>query len=203
MTDSCTLVMARLPDYVEGLMSADREWRISRHLAACTSCRRRVKTQRRLMKALGEMPRVRVPVDFRSSVMRRVVEAPLPVLVPPHRSHLKLVHLLIWTLAAVASGALGAGVRILARGHWNLPSLLDPVLLIERIGGLGRLALTLMLEVFSRSQLPSLMPSLHIPFASAGLAALITALIAVGLAAGALGLGVLATARSFLQIGRQ
>lgn len=183
------------PEYAEGELPPLDSGRVSSHLEKCGACALRVKRHREILAALDRLPQVIPPECFRASVMSRVIAAPLPL--PSRRPrHLHLVKALFWaTLACAGGSAAGAGACLWGRDFVGGAPLLDPSFYADWVGNLGRLAFSFLLDIATRAELPGVLSSPHNPFAWGGL---LSVLLLSGLAAGAVGLGVLATARVLL-----
>lgn len=193
--ESCARVIGMFPEYAEGELPPLDSGRVSSHLEKCGACALRVKRHREILAALDRLPQVIPPDCFRASVMSRVIAAPLPL--PSRRPrHLHLVKALFWaTLACAGGSAAGAGACLWGRDFVGGAPLLDPSFYADWVGNLGRLAFSFLLDIATRAELPGVLSSPHNPFAWGGL---LSVLLLSGLAAGAVGLGVLATARVLL-----
>ena len=183
------------PEYAEGELPPLESGRVSSHLEKCGACALRVKRHRDILAALDRLPRVVPPGGFRASVMDRVNAAPLRP--SSHRPrHLVLVKALFWaTLASAGGSAAGAGACLWGRDFSRGTRLLDPSFYADWVGNLGHLAFSLLLDIATRAEIPGVLSSPRNLFAWGGL---LSALLLSGLAAGAVGLGVLATARVLL-----
>jgi hypothetical protein len=193
--ESCARVIGMFPEYAEGELPPLDSGRVSSHLEKCGACALRVKHHRNVLAALDRLPQVISPDSFRASVMSRVIAAPLRL--PSRRPrHLHLVKALFWvTLACAGGAAAGAGACLWGRDFAGRTGLLDPSFYADWVGSLGRLAFSLLLDIATRAEVPGVLSSPHSPFAWGGF---LSALLLSGLAAGAVGLGVLATARVLL-----
>jgi hypothetical protein len=127
--------------------------------------------------------------------MSRVLAASPPARADRPR-HLRLVKALFWTALAGAGGSTaGTAVLLWGRDVAGRTALFDPNFFVEWIGSFSRFALSLLLEIATRSEVPGpLLPS-HTALVSGGF---LTALLLAALAAGALGVGFLATVRALL-----
>ena len=193
--ESCARVMPLVPQYAEGELSTPEASRVASHLECCGSCMVRVRRHRELLTALDRLPQVVPPSSFRSAVMSRVRAA-----APPARAnrprHLRLVKALFWTSLAGAGGsASGTAVLLWGRDVAGRTALFDPNFFVEWIGSFGRFALSLLLEIATRSEVPGPLLTSHTALISGSF---LTALFLAALAAGALGVGFLATVRALL-----
>jgi anti-sigma factor RsiW len=195
MMESCARVIGMFPEYAEGELSPPESGRVSSHLEKCGACALRVKRHKDIVEALDRLPQVVPPDCFRTSVMSRVIAAPLRR--PARRPcHLRLVKALFWlTLAGAGGSAAGAGACLWGRDFAGRTHLLDPSFYADWAGSLGRFAFSLLLDIATRAGAPGVFSAPHNPFAWGGL---LSALLLSGLVAGAVGLGVLATARVLL-----
>ncbi len=154
--ESCARVTGLLPEFVEGEMTLSDSGRVGNHLHACGACRRRAEGHRRTLEALDSLPQVVPPSELRLQVMRQVRRSPLAVgrkRVP----HLRLVKaFFLAAFVAMASLTSGAGALFLARASLGRTSLADPTLLTEWLIALGQLAFSLVLNVATRAEIPSL-----------------------------------------------
>jgi len=193
--ESCARVIAMFPEYAEGELPPHESGRVSSHLERCGACALRVERHRNVLAALDRLPQVVPPDCFRASVMNRVNAAPLRLSTSrPH--HLRLVKAVFWTALACAGGGAGlARACFRGRDFMGKTALLDPSLFADRFENLGRTAFSFLLEIATRTAVPGVLPFPHNPFAWGGL---LSALVLSGLVAGAVGLGVLATARVLL-----
>ena len=194
--ESCARLMGLFPEYAEGELSNQESGRVSAHIGECASCQLRVKRHREILTALDRLPQVVPPDDFRGSVMIRVAGDPLPG--PAfRRSHLRLVKAVAWIALAGVAGAAGKmGEALIGRDFPGVTGpLLDPALFADQLQNMGRLAFSLLMEIATRAQVPGFFLAPHNPFAWGGLLSL---LLLSGLAAAAVGVGVVATARVLL-----
>jgi len=193
--ESCARVIGMFQDYVEGELPPGDRGRVAGHLEGCEFCRKRVHADRCLFQVLDRLPQIVPPAHFRSSVMTRVLSSPLPVSSKRGR-HLRLVRALFWvTLAAATGSAGGAGAFLLAQNAWTRTGVLDPALFADWVGALGRVAFSFLLDMATRSQIPTFLPSPRTPLGWGGITA---TLLFLGCAAGVAGVGILATARALL-----
>ena len=193
--ESCARVISMFPEYAEGELPPVESGRVSSHLEKCGACTLRVERQRTLLAALETLPQVVPPGSLRDSVMARVMAAPLRV--PSRRPrHLRLVRTVFYAALACAAGSAGlAGALLRGRDFAGKGLLLDPSLYADWAESLGRIAFSFLMDIATRAALPGVLPAAHSPIAWGGL---VSVLILTGLAAGAVGLGVLATARVLL-----
>lgn len=70
----CVRVKELVSDYVDGLVSPRVREEISEHLAACPACAREVETTTRMLSAVSELGRRRVPADLWPAVQARIEE---------------------------------------------------------------------------------------------------------------------------------
>ena len=193
--ESCARVISMFPEYADGELPPTESGRVSSHLERCGACARRVERQRNVIAALEALPQVVPPGTFRDSVMARVMAAPLRA-PSPRPQHLRLVRTVLYAALAFAAGSAGiAGAFLRGRDLAGTGRLLDPSLYAEWAESLGRVAFSFLLDIATRAALPGALPAPHSPVAWGGL---VSVLIFTGLAAGAVGLGVLATARVLL-----
>jgi predicted anti-sigma-YlaC factor YlaD len=193
--ESCAKVIEWFPEYAEGELPPLESGRVSSHLDECGSCAKRVERHREMLKALDRLPQIIPPALFLDSVMSRVTAAPLAGRAS-RRHHLRLVKAMLWLSMAGVGGALGAASAwLLGRDFAARTGLLEPSVYVDRIESVGRLAFSFLLEIATRAEIPGLFLSPHNPFAWGGL---LTTLLLSGLAAAAVGVGVLATARALL-----
>ena len=193
--ESCARVIAMFPGYAEGELPPRDSGRVSAHLEGCGACAARVRRHQDLLAALDGLPQVVPPDGFRASVMNRVMAAPLRASHPRPR-HLRLVKAVFWAVLACAAGSAGlAGACLRCRGFMGKIAFLDPSLCTERVEGAGRAAFSFLVGITTRAAVPGALPSPHSSFAWGGF---LSALVLSALIAGALGLGVLATARVLL-----
>jgi len=191
--ESCATLIGVLQEYAEGETSPEASLHVLGHLHACAACRRRVAAHKDLFRMLDDLPRVALPPDFRFSVMTRVLEAPLPS-EGLGRRHLRRIPAFIGFAAAAASvGAGTAGAYFVSRYRWGGWSIMDPETSARWITGLGRIAYSFLLDVVTRTTVPALLPSTHGP---SGWGLGVVAFVLAACAVGALGLGILATARA-------
>ncbi len=193
--ESCARVIRLFPEYAEGdLAPLDRD-RVALHLRQCGPCTLRVKRHREFLSALEQLPQVVPPDHFHESIMAQVAADPLP---RPHSrgSHLRLIKGAFWVSLAWTSGAAGvAGARLLRNGFAGRIQPLDPSVYAEWIESLGRFVFSFLLEITTRARVAGVLSSPHGLFAWGGL---LSTLLATVLAAGMVGLGLLATARVLL-----
>ena len=194
--ESCGSFIGVLQAYSEAEMAPELARRVSSHLDACHACRRRVTIYQELFGALEWIPQIAPPSEFRASVMSRVLADPLPLPASPSRAHLRLVHAILWTFFASGIAAGGAGATFLSRSTWGGWGLLDPGALAQALLSLSRGAFFLLLDVATRGEMPALLPSPHNPFDWGIVPAALAAILG---AAAAVGLGILATARTVLR----
>jgi Putative zinc-finger len=194
--ESCARLLELFPEYAEGELSPQESGRVSIHIGECASCQLRVRRHRDLLTALHSLPQVVPPDHFRQSTMSRVAEAPLPGRAF-RRGHLRLVKAVIWFgLAGAAGGAGRLGAILFGRDFPGRAGLLpDPSFLADQLQNMGRLALSLLMEIATRTQVPGFFLAPHNLFTWGGLLSL---LLLSGLAAAAVGVGVFATARVLL-----
>ncbi len=193
--ESCARVIRLFPEYAEGeLAPLDRE-RVAVHIRHCGPCTLRVRRHREILSALEQLPQVVPPDHFRESIMAQVIADPLPRS-HSRRSHLRLVRGIFWAAVAWTSGAAGLGLaRLLGKGFAGRIQLLDPSVYAEWIESLGRFVFSLLQEITTRSRVAGTLVAPHGLFAWGGL---LPTLLATALAAGMVGLGLLATARVLL-----
>jgi hypothetical protein len=193
--ESCARVIDLFPEFAEGELPPLEAGRVSVHLTHCAPCSHRVERHREILSALEGLPQVIPPDLFLDSVMARVAAAPLPV-PAARRSHLRLVRTVVWICMAAAAGASTAGgACLLGRDFAARTGLLEPSFYLDQAQGVGKLAYSLLLAIATRAELPGLFFSPHSLFALGGI---LSTLLVSGLAAAALGVGVLATARALL-----
>jgi hypothetical protein len=193
--ESCARVIDLFPDYAEGELPPLEAGRVANHLQECSPCCLRVERHREILSALDRLPQVIPPDHFRRALMALVAASPLP---PPvaRRSHLRLVKVVAWIgLAGAASAAGTTGAWLLGRSFAARPGLLEPSFYLDQIQEVGKLAYSLLLAIATRAELPGLFLAPHNLFAWGGV---LTTLLLSGLAAAAVGVGVLATARVLL-----
>jgi anti-sigma factor RsiW len=193
--ESCARVMPLVPQYAEGELSTPEASRVASHLECCGPCMVRVRLHRELLSALDRLPQVIPPSSFRATVMSRVLAAAPPARAARPR-HLRLVKALFWTSLAGAGGsATGTAVLFLGRDVAGRTALFDPNFFVEWLGSFSRFALSLLLEIATRSEIPGPWLPSHTALISGSF---LTALSLAALAAGALGVGFFATLRALL-----
>jgi anti-sigma factor RsiW len=193
--ESCDRLVPLLPDFAEGEATPLVYLRVAAHLDRCGACRRRVEEHRGLIEQLEELPRVVPPPDFRAGVMARIAasrategERPL--------SRSRWIHVLVGAAALATAAGGGTGAAALSRSPWTVFSIVEPETLLAALESAGRIALSLLLEVVTSSQLPSIPTTPHL---LAGWGAFLAGVAFLGLGAGAIGLGIAATARALLR----
>ena len=190
--ESCARVTGLLPEFVEGETTHSDSGRVGDHLRVCGACRRRAEGHRRTLEALESLPQVVPPSELRLQVMRQVRRSPLAVgrkTVP----HLRLVKAFFWAaFVAMASLTSGAGALFVARASLGRTSLADPTLLPEWLIALGQLAFSLVLNVATRAEIPSLFST---PRGLASWGGSSGWIIVLGATCVAMAFGILATAR--------
>ena len=68
----CRKISLLLEPYADGRLEPRRMAEVSRHLASCGECARRLASVRRLAEALGSEPAISAPAGFGAKVMREV-----------------------------------------------------------------------------------------------------------------------------------
>jgi hypothetical protein len=66
------LSLARLYDYLEGLLDEQEGREVGRHLLACGRCRQVMEDRRRMLEASRSLPSLELPADFTAKVMEAV-----------------------------------------------------------------------------------------------------------------------------------
>jgi hypothetical protein len=102
------LTMARLYDYLEGLLEEQEKKKVDRHLRACSRCRQVAEDRRRMLEAFRTLPSLKLPADFTG----RVMEAAFPRKRPQPRW--------LWGLAAGLASLLlfSALLAVLSARSW-------------------------------------------------------------------------------------
>jgi hypothetical protein len=148
-----------------------------------------------IVAALDHLPQVATPDHLRESVMARIAADPLPS--PAfRRSQLRLVRTLFWIILGGIGGATGfAGARLLGREFAQRTVFLDPSFYGEWVENAGRVAFSFLVEIATRAQITGALSS---PRGALAWGGAVSSLLFAGLVAGAVGVGLLATARLLL-----
>ncbi len=72
MNSECITVLESAAGYADGSLKKTESDRVTRHLAACPSCRKAFETERRLRQDLSALPRQRCPGRVTDSIMRSI-----------------------------------------------------------------------------------------------------------------------------------
>jgi len=72
------LTLARLYDYLDGLLDEQEGREVDRHLPACGRCRQVMEDRRRMLEASRSLPSLELPADFTPKVMEAVFPTKRP-----------------------------------------------------------------------------------------------------------------------------